>query len=106
MGFKSFFTGLMDKVKAVISSDWFQSTFKYITNNIVKPLIEDLGEEVTGYIKGRMVFAATQDWSAGDKFKYVFNETKTKFTAKNLKTSALNAGINLFYLELKKQGII
>uniref|UniRef100_A0A6H2A6C3 Uncharacterized protein n=1 Tax=viral metagenome TaxID=1070528 RepID=A0A6H2A6C3_9ZZZZ len=97
------FQKLYDWIKGLKTPQWYVDLMNNLQITLIRAL-EQIGKEALASIKDKIIEVAGQDISNEQKFKIVFNFTKSLLPT--LKDSVINAIINLLVLTLKEKKII
>jgi len=85
---------------------WFHRLTEYILVHIIIPSLKMCGEMAIRDCQQLIQQASQMNVPGQDKFKYVFNGMREKYTPKDIKDSILNLIIELIFQELKTKRVI
>ena len=97
-----------DAIKRWTAPAWLKNLLK-TSNDIMMAILEEVSQAYIDYLKAKIIEASEHsDWSAGQKFEYVFKEAKSGFVSFGitLKDRQINALIQFLVNKMKEGGEI
>ena len=102
----SIFNWLANFIKGLKTPKWLADMLQYLTEKVLYPTLEALGEEVKNLLTSLIITASHKDWPGDKMFKWVVSEFKERWGGEEIKDRLLNLGVELILAILRKQGII
>jgi len=96
-----------DAIKSWQPPQWLKIILQGI-NDLMIALLKKTGQAYIQYLQTEIIYAASQNWTPGEKADYVFNQAKKGFVsfAITLKDSEVNLLIEQLVNLLKSQNVI
>jgi len=102
----SIFQKAYDWVDGWKAPAWLKALLQSL-NDLMLAVLKEVSQQYINYIKNQITYAAGQNWTAEEKFNYVFNQAKTGLTefSITLKDREINLLIEFLVAQLKGAGV-